>query len=264
MIKPDNGYFRPALKTGQNFGFVIDIEKMKENASPMRLECRNIQYRYPGTSNPVLDDLSLVLEQPGLHGLFGPSGVGKTSLAKILAGLFPPASGEILSEGLQTILYCHNLERLPGWSSVGRHLERITPPGHMPIKDTLIQKFGLTACLHRRFAKLSLGQRNRVNLVRYLVQDLQMLIMDESLANVDEHTRGIILTAIKEIFPQVCFFYISHNVVEVARFCNRIWVLRDPEKHPQAVSVNGQDARLSTAPSPQGLEKTMLEMMNAA
>jgi ABC-type multidrug transport system ATPase subunit len=230
----------------------------------MRLECRDIRFCYPDTANPVLADLSLVLDQPGLHGLFGPSGVGKTSLARIIAGIIPPVAGRIHSDGLKTILYCHNLERLPGWSSVGRHLERITPSGKAALKDELVRLFGLEACLRRRFGRLSLGQRNRLNLVRYLVQDLQMLIMDESLANVDEHTRGTILTSIKEILPRVIFLYISHNVIEVARFCDQIWVLRDPEKRPQAVRIQGLDMRTAAATGPQMLEKTMLEMMNAA
>lgn len=230
----------------------------------MHLECRDIQFCYPDTARPVLADLSLVLDTPGLHGLFGPSGVGKTSLAKIIAGINPPVGGHIRADGLQTIFYCHNLERLPGWSSVGRHLERITPPHKAALRDRLLRQFGLEDCLGRRFGKLSLGQRNRLNLVRYLVQDLHMLIMDESLANVDENTRGTILTSIKEIFPQVFFLYISHNVIEVARFCNHIWVLRDPEKLPQAVRIQGMDLGAAEAAGPQVLEKTVLEMMNAA
>jgi ABC-type multidrug transport system ATPase subunit len=206
----------------------------------------------------------LTLDAPGLHGLFGPSGVGKTSLAKIIAGTIQPAAGQVHTADLQTILYCHNLERLPGWSSVGRHLDRITPPAKVALKDRLLRQFGLADCLGRRFTKLSLGQRNRLNLVRYLVQDLQMLVMDESLANVDEHTRGTILTTVKALFPEVLFLYISHNVVEVARFCNHIWVLRDPAKRPQAVRIQGMDQRIAEATVPQMLEKIMLEMMNAA
>ena len=230
----------------------------------MRLECRDIKFYYPGSSHPILDNLSLVLEEPGLHGLFGPSGVGKTSLARILCGLSHPASGQIRTEGLDTALYCHNMERLPGWSDVGRHLERVTPRHKADLKETLIQRFGLHACRQRRFGKLSLGQQNRINLVRYLVQDMQLLIMDESLANVDEYTRSNILVTIKETFPQTCFLYISHNLVEVARFCRQIWVLRDHEKQPQAVRLQGLDACHPTPTGDQTLEKTMLEMMNAA
>ena len=60
----------------------------------------------------------------------------------------------------------------------------------------------------KRFNQLSLGQKNRINLIRYLVQDFQMLIMDESLANVDELTREQIILKIKLMFPDRLFLYI--------------------------------------------------------
>ena len=230
----------------------------------MFLECRNLNYCYPGSSVPVIRNLGIRLEEPGLHALFGPSGVGKSSLAKIIAGILQPESGQVLTEGLDTVFYSHNQERLPGWSGVGKHLERITPRHNIALKENLVRQFGLAPCLERRFGQLSLGQRNRINLVRYLVQDFQLLIMDECLANVDERTRASILSAIKEIFPAAFFLYISHNVVEVARFCRRIWVLRDGEKEPQAVEIDGQDARDPALAQSRKLEKTMLEMMNAA
>ncbi len=230
----------------------------------MQLECRHIDFNYPGTQIPVLRDLSFELSTPGFHALFGPSGVGKTSLAKILAGGLSVASGQIRTDGLATILYAHNQERLPGWSSVGRHLELVTPGHNLPLKDKLVDKFGLTAHLKQRFNELSLGQQNRINLLRYLVQDFQMLIMDESLANVDEQTRGHIVLSIKATFPEAIFLYISHNVMEVARYCQRIWVLRDIRKSPQAVPILGQDLKTESRANPQELQKIMLEMVNAS
>ncbi len=230
----------------------------------MHIACSHVDFFYPGTRIPVLQDLSLELSAPGFHALFGPSGVGKTSLAKILAGGIALTSGEIRSNGVKTILYTHNHERLPGWASIGRHLDRMTPDGAVGLKNELVERFGLTAHLHQRFHQLSLGQQNRINLLRYLVQDFQMLIMDESLANVDEQTRGRIMVTIKETLPDAIFLYISHNLAEVARYGRQIWVLRDAGKSPQAVSIQGQDLRSSAEADSGDLQQTMLEMVHAA
>ena len=230
----------------------------------MQLECRHIDFNYPGTQIPVLRDLNLQMVDPGFHALFGPSGVGKTSLAKLIAGGLSVASGRIRTNGMVTILYAHNQERLPGWSSVERHLELVTPSQNKPLKDALVDKFGLTSHLKQRFNELSLGQQNRINLLRYLVQDFHMLIMDESLANVDEQTRGQIVLTIKATFPQVIFLYISHNVMEVARYCQQIWVLRNHHKSPQAVHIQGQDLKTESEENPPDLQRIMLEMVNAS
>ena len=86
--------------------------------------------------------------------------------------------------------------------------------------EELVEIFGLSDCITSRFDQLSMGQQNRVNLIRYLLQDCDLLIMDESLANVDERTREKIILAIKAMFPERYFIYISHNVMEVAKFCD--------------------------------------------
>lgn len=229
----------------------------------MHIECSHIDFFYPGTHAPVLRDLSLKLSGPGFHALFGPSGVGKTSLALLLSGRPKISAGKIRMDEVDTILYTHNQERLPGWASIGRHLDRITPDRTMNLKNDLLEKFGLNAVLNQRYHQLSLGQQNRVNLVRYLVQDFQVLIMDESLANVDEQTRGRIILTIKASFPEATFLYISHNLAEVARYSQQIWVLRDAGKLPQAVAIQGQNQRLFREPDHIALQQTMLEMVHA-
>jgi ABC-type multidrug transport system ATPase subunit len=230
----------------------------------MQLECRHIHFRYPGTDKVLFTDLHLDFQGPGLHAFFGPSGVGKSSLAHILTGRLPADGGEVRIEGAQKPFYTHNLERLPDWSSIGRHLERITPRPNSARKDELVEVFGLASLLGHRFSQLSLGQQNRINLVRYLVQEFGVLIMDESLANVDEQMRGRILLTMKKMFPEALFIYISHNVVEVATYCRWIWVLRGNHKSPQAVMVQGQDLNPDRTLDPKALDRSMLEIMNAA
>jgi len=230
----------------------------------MQLHCHHIYYTYPGASRPVFSDLSMEIDEPGFHSLFGPSGVGKTSLAAIITGTCSDFEGEIVKRDISTSLYAYNLERLPGWSNIQAHLDKVTPPEKESLKQELIDVFGLAECLDHRFSQLSLGQKNRVNVIRYLLQDFELLIMDECLANVDEKKRGEIIIEIKKLFPDRLFLYISHNVVEVSKYCRDIFVLRDIDKSPQTIMVNGQDQFTTEASGTGDLGRTMLEIMNAA
>ncbi|MGD2185025.1 MAG: ATP-binding cassette domain-containing protein [Desulfobacterales bacterium] len=230
----------------------------------MRLELKELNYKYPGSVSDLFRDLNFQVTQPGFHALFGPSGVGKTTLAKIIIGEIRGFAGEISSQRMDHVLYTYNLERVPGWQSVQEHLEAVTPQSNRKRIAELVESFGLQPCLHSRFANLSLGQQNRTNLSRYLLQDFDLLIMDESLANVDEITKEKIILKIKAMFPERCFLYISHNVVEVSKFCKQILVLRSHHKHPQAVSLPGQDFRNGQALKKKELEQSMLEIVNVS
>ena len=229
----------------------------------MFLECSEITFRYPTGSTDVFHRLSLRVKTPGFHALFGPSGVGKTSLARIIVGDITDYSGVVRSDGMKHLLYTYNMERLPDWSSVGKHLEKITPPSLMERKNELIASFEMTQTMKLRFSQLSLGQQNRVNLIRYLLQDFHLLIMDESLANVDERTREKIILRLKDMFPETCFLYISHNVIEVSKFCREILVYSNPSEQKGYSLIRGRDYRTGYSLDRKDLDSTLLEIMNA-
>ncbi len=221
----------------------------------------NLHFSYPGAGRPLFANLSLHLPAGGFHALFGPSGIGKSTLARILAGL-TACSGRRSTAG--PVLYTYNTERLPGWLTIGEHLRQVAAaPAATTTLATLEDRFGIDHCLNRRFGQLSLGQQNRVNLIRYLLQDFQTLIMDESLANVDEGTRERIIITLKEHYPDRSFLYISHNVLEVARFCRQIILLREAAKEPQIVAIEGLDATAGHPVSQTRLERTVLEILHA-
>jgi ABC-type nitrate/sulfonate/bicarbonate transport system ATPase subunit len=88
--------------------------------------------------------------------------------------------------------------------------------------------------------------------------------MDESLANVDEATRELIILKIKEMFPGQCFLYISHNIQEISKLCKQILILRGCHRPPQTLSVDGQDHQTGKTTTKKDLEQTILEVINAS
>ena len=131
------------------------------------------------------------------------------------------------------------------------------------LKSELTDIFGLKDLLDFRFSQLSMGQQNRINLVRYLLQEFDLLILDESLANVDEKLREIIILAIKALFPDKMFLYISHHLMEVSKFCRRILVFSKPSTRKGYSVVAGQDYQQNYLLNKKNLDGTMLEIMNA-
>lgn len=229
------------------------------------IQCENLNYRYPQSEAVIFEDVGFQFQRPGFHALFGHSGTGKTTLARMIAGEITGFEGRLDVAAGQRVYYTHNLERLPGWSGVGDILESVAPQSCRELLDRLIETFGLQTSLNARFPRLSLGQKNRVNLTRYLVQPFDVLVMDESLANVDETTRGAIIAEMKAIFPDRCFIYISHNMMEVSRYCDEIIVLRQPRKEPQAVPVRGlNETPGPLAAPPRALEQILLEIAHAS
>ena len=235
----------------------------------MQLACDNLSFQYPDNGTSVLDHLSFTIQGPGFHAVFGPSGAGKTSLARIIAAGITGYKGSLRLKEIKTILYSYNMERLPGWSNIGSLLQQVTPSGRESLLEELITVFDLNDLMHSRFAQLSMGQQNRVNLIRYLVQDFDLLILDESLANVDEKLRHTILLHIKERFPEKMFLSISHNLIEIATFCKEIVVLSSRKKENRECLVQGmdvhrnKDAAQDMLPEKKRLDEVMLEIMNA-
>lgn len=230
----------------------------------MQIECQDISYRYPQTDIRIFDHLNCRVTGPGFHALFGQSGMGKTTLARMIARELTGYSGQIQTRKISEVLYTHNMERLPGWAGIGELMASTTPASGLDRLNALVDAFGIQPVMNARFSQLSLGQKNRANLIRYLLQEFDLLIMDESLANVDETTRGRIIITLKTLFPEKCFLYISHNMMEIAKFCNQIVVLGSPNKHPQARLIAGQNLMRENNFAMKELERTMLEILHAS
>ena len=230
--------------------------------SLMQLRGTDLHLTYPGNGAAVIENLSFTMST-GFNAVFGPSGVGKTSFAKILSNAYPPSQGQLETLGIDHLLYTYNLERLPGWAAIGKHLDRVTPEGSEKLKDELLTVFGLGDILNQRFSQLSMGQQNRINLIRYLLQPFDLPVMDESLANVDEALRENIILTIKARFPEKMFIYISHHLVEVSKFCDQILVFANPATRQRYAMIKGLNHQRGDHLDKKNLDRVMLEIMNA-
>lgn len=183
----------------------------------------------------------------GLTAIFGPSGAGKTTVAKILAGLETPDTGHIRID--DHILYDDNRNinvpphkrdigfvfqehRLfPHYSVRGNLLYGASrnPSRDHPITfDAVTDLLGLAALLDRRPHTLSLGEKQRVAIGRALMSKPNVLIMDEPLSSLDTARKQDIMPLIKRLKGEfgLTIIYISHSLAEITQLADNL-VLMD-------------------------------------
>ncbi|MGF7053417.1 putative spermidine/putrescine transport system ATP-binding protein [Bosea sp. OAE752] len=204
------------------------------------LELAGLQKRY-GASVAV-DDVSLAVEKGEAVALLGPSGCGKTTTLRMLAGLVEPDRGAIHVDGAAiTSLPAHKRNMgyvfqsyalFPHLSVAGNVAfgleERRRPKAEIArqVEDALalVRLAGLD---QRRPRELSGGQQQRVALARALVIHPSVLLLDESLSNLDAKLRDAMRHEIRSIQRSlgITTLFVTHDQVEALTMCDRIAVM---------------------------------------
>ncbi len=160
----------------------------------------------------VFDNLSLEIPDNGITAVVAPSGVGKTTLLKLIAGLLSPDSGKIKTtagEGMR-VADVFQEQRLLPWYSAFENVKVVTKRPDGEIKDFL-SKLGITDDLQKkRPSELSGGQRQRVGLSRALLFDSDILLLDEPFTGLDDKNREIVQQEIKEYARKKPVVLVSH------------------------------------------------------
>lgn len=192
------------------------------------LEINNISFRY----NPerwIFEKINFVLKPGEIIGLYGESGSGKSTFAKIIAGYMLPDNGTVIVDDIEYAQKGRNPVQI-----IGQHPEKaINPRWRMEqvLKESgnfdaaLMQKFGISKDLLQRFpSQLSGGELQRFCLARTIAPETKYLIADEITTMLDTINQAQIWETILEVVKQrkIGMLVVSHELPLLERICDRI------------------------------------------
>ena len=196
----------------------------------MILEAKNITFRYPRRgSGPVLDGVSLTLEPGERLGLSAPSGRGKTTLCKVLAGWERPERGEVLLDGVPLSRYRGFCPVQLLWQHPEEAVDPLLPLGRTlgeggPVDPALLEGLGVQdSWLERYPSELSGGELQRICIARALRPGLRFLLCDEMSAMLDLVTQARIWNFLLEEGARrgLGLLVVSHDPALLERLCTR-------------------------------------------
>ncbi len=213
------------------------------------LKVHKLQYAFPGSTNaPVLSDVSFNVQPHEFTALVGPSGIGKTTLLRLLAGLISPTSGEIKinNEPVQTtrhrigLVFQHHTS-FP-WLTVEQNIafglktRQLSPEMRRQKTEQLLHAIQLKSHSNQYPHQLSGGQQQRLALARTLIQEPAVLLLDEPFASLDHHSRSELHEVLQKIQQELkpTTILVTHDLEEALYLADRIILL---QKHPAKVSA---------------------------
>jgi general nucleoside transport system ATP-binding protein len=214
---------------------------------PIVLELRHITKRFPGIV--ANDDISLDLHEGEVHALLGENGAGKSTLMNCLYGLYRPDEGEILIRDTKVDLGSPRSAIDHGVGMVHQHFmlipvmtvaENIVLASE-PVKAGVLldvaaaesrvrqisAEFGLNVNPHARVQDISVGQQQRVEILKALYRHADILVLDEPTAVLTPQEAQELFVILKGLTEQgKSIIFISHKLNEVLEIADRISVLR--------------------------------------
>ncbi len=206
------------------------------------------------------DGIDLEIRSSEIHALLGENGAGKSTLVKMLFGSLEPTSGQILWKDQPVTIGSPGEARALGIGMVFQHFSlfealtvaeniALSMDGDVSIENiseqaaALSREYGLPLDPNAHVADLSVGERQRIEIVRTLLQNPELIILDEPTSVLTPQEADRLFETLEKIrLEGRSVLYISHRLEEVQRICDRATVLRhgkltgfcDPRKETAA------------------------------
>lgn len=214
----------------------------------MEIRIENLCFHYKNGA-PVLRDISLTFDRPGLVCIIGPNGVGKSTLVRCINGISKPTSGDIYIDGRNT--------RDMKLKEIAEHIGYV-PAGtedcfSMPVIDTIMMgrynhykvrssrrdievvhkvmdMLDIEDLAMRGFNQLSAGQHQKVAIARGLVTESEIMILDEPTSNLDVRHQIYVTELLRAIAEEQdkLIIMICHDLNVAAKYAHEVVVLEPP------------------------------------
>ena len=206
------------------------------------LSIRGLTKAYPGVV--ANDDVSFDIQPGEVHALLGENGAGKSTLVKMIYGLVKPDSGEMTMTGQPFAPGEPKAARAAGVAMVFQHfslfdalnvaeniaLGMAEPPAMRDLAARIREvsdQYGLPLDPWRVVGDLSAGERQRVEIIRCLLQDPKLLIMDEPTSVLTPQEVQILFQTLRKLKSEgTSILYISHKLEEIRALCDHATILR--------------------------------------
>ena len=206
----------------------------------LRLEGVQRTFESRGRRVFALEDFTLDIKRGEFVTIVGPSGCGKSTVLNLVVGLLTPTGGRILFKdqerpGINTeIGYVTQEDNLFPWRTVlgnvefGMEVRGIDPPRRREQALRLIQEVGLGGFEHHYRHELSGGMRQRVNIIRTLSYEPEVMLMDEPFGPLDAQTRLQLQNQLLQLWQEragTTIIFITHDLPEAIGLADRVVVM---------------------------------------
>jgi NitT/TauT family transport system ATP-binding protein len=196
-------------------------------------------FRSKGRRVQALLETELQIRDREFLTIVGPSGCGKSTLMNIIVGLFPPSSGEVIYRGKRhvgvnrSIGYVTQADNLYPWRTLRQNVEfplelRMVGKGERRDRaERLIHRVGLGGFEDSYPHELSGGMRQRANIIRTLVYEPEVILMDEPFGPLDAQTRLLLQNQLLELWHEErkTIVFITHDLGEAIALADRVVVM---------------------------------------